>query len=239
MPVYDTAGNRATGQIDDAFMGASVDNVNRLVSQQPSGTIRVAGTLNEAASVTISGKAVDVDATNTFTGTASIAAGDDAFTVVATDPAGNSRTQIFLATRVGDEGRPCRAPPDDATVVPPGIPLAVPPGRSRIMPPSPLTRRVQILEEKVELLEKLPARIDTIELQILQFREDVRVEFSATRAEFLARIALTEGALLHEINQLDERAASRDAEARRFMRMLYEDAIARIATMGEGGRSRE
>lgn len=107
------------------------------------------------------------------------------------------------------------------------------------MPPSPLTRRVQILEEKVGSLERLPARIDAIELQILQFREEVRVEFSATRGEFLARIALTEGALLHEMNQLDERAASRDAETRRFMKLLYEDALARIATIGEGGRSRE
>jgi hypothetical protein len=34
------------------------------------------------------------------------------------------------------------------------------------MPPSPLTRRVQILEEKVEFLERLPARIETLELQI-------------------------------------------------------------------------
>lgn len=94
-------------------------------------------------------------------------------------------------------------------------------------------------KKKVDSLEQLPARIETLGLQILQFREEVRVEFSATRAELHARIALTESALLHEMNQLDERAASRDAETRRFMKMLYEDALARIATIGEGGRSRE
>ncbi len=110
------------------------------------------------------------------------------------------------------------------------------------MPPPPLTRRVQILEEKVERLEQLPARIDSIELQILQFREEVRVEFSEMHelhAQFMARIALTEQALLHEMGQLDERAASRDAETRRLMRVLYEDLIDRITTLGEGSRRSE
>ncbi len=102
------------------------------------------------------------------------------------------------------------------------------------MPPPPLTRRVQILE-KVERLEQLPARIDSIELQILQFRDEVRIEFS----EMIARIALTEQALLHEMGQLDERAASRDAETRRLMRVLYEDLIDRITTLGEGSRRSE
>jgi hypothetical protein len=133
----------------------------------------------------------------------------------------------------------------------------------------PLTRRVEILEEKVEHLEQLPARIDSIELQILQFRDEVRLEFSAMRQEFrqelreglegvrgglrdelrremrelhaqaITRIALTEQALLHEMGQLDERAASRDVETRRMMRVLYEDLTARIAAIGEGGRRPE
>ena len=118
------------------------------------------------------------------------------------------------------------------------------------MPPPPLTRRVQILEEKVERLEQLPARIDSIELQILQFREEVRVEFSEMReglrsemrelhTQAIARIALTEQALLHEMGQLDERAASRDAETRCMMRVLYEDLIARIANIGEVSRRPE
>ena len=130
------------------------------------------------------------------------------------------------------------------------------------MPSSPLVRRVEILEEKVERLEMLPARIDNLEVQILQFREEVRAEFSATRAEFLARIALTEAALLHEMNQIDERRgqetrhelgkalaetrteliariAEGDEETRRYMRVLHEEVIARIATIGEGARRRE
>jgi hypothetical protein len=129
------------------------------------------------------------------------------------------------------------------------------------MPPSPLTHRVQILEEKVERLEQLPARIDVIELQILQFRDEVRIECSEIleemregldgvrdglrgemrelHAQAIARIALTEQTLLHEVGQLDERAASRDAETRRVMRVLYEDLIDQIATLGEGSRRPE
>ena len=92
------------------------------------------------------------------------------------------------------------------------------------MPPSPLTHRVQILEGKVGSLERLPAGMDTIELQILQFREEVRAAFSATR---------------DELKQLDAKAVSRDEEPRRVMRMLHEHVVGLIATMGEGGRSRE
>ena len=99
------------------------------------------------------------------------------------------------------------------------------------MAPPPLTRRVQILEEKVETLERLPARIEALELQILQVREEVRAEFSATR----------EG-LGDEMRELETRLrvliAEGDEETRRYMRVLHEEVIARIATIGEGGRSR-
>jgi hypothetical protein len=45
---YDTA--------DDAVIGATYNNVNELVSQQPAGALVVAGTLNEAGSVTVAGQ---------------------------------------------------------------------------------------------------------------------------------------------------------------------------------------
>jgi RHS repeat-associated protein len=82
-------------------MGASVDSLNRLTSQQPAGTMRIAGTLNEPASVTINGKAAAVDASNGFSGTASMGSGANVFTVVATDPAGNARTTIYDLTSAG------------------------------------------------------------------------------------------------------------------------------------------
>ena len=36
-----------------------------------------------------------------------------------------------------------------------------------------LTQRVEILEQKVEQLETLPARVAAVELQILLFRDEV------------------------------------------------------------------
>ncbi|HYR83401.1 MAG TPA: hypothetical protein VE422_04910, partial [Terriglobia bacterium] len=42
--VYDPAGNRTTEQIDDAPLKATYNNVNRLQSQDPGGTLRFAGT---------------------------------------------------------------------------------------------------------------------------------------------------------------------------------------------------
>ena len=103
------------------------------------------------------------------------------------------------------------------------------------MPPSPLARRVQILEGKVESLEQLPARMEALELQILQFRAEVRDEFSATREGLRAEMR----AEIHRLEtRLEALISGGDDETRRYMRVLHEEVIARIATIGEGGRSR-
>jgi hypothetical protein len=78
-----------------------------------------------------------------------------------------------------------------------------------------LTNRVEVLERKVESLEKLPERMDLLELQFLHFREEVRAEFSATRAELRAEI----------------RAG--DEETRTYMRVLHEEVLSRIALLDE------
>ena len=49
------------------------------------------------------------------------------------------------------------------------------------MSPQTLVRRVEKLEERVTILEELPARIDDLTLQISQLREEMRGEFSAVR----------------------------------------------------------
>jgi len=51
-----------------------------------------------------------------------------------------------------------------------------------------LTRRVEILEHKVQTLETLPARVEAVELQIVQLRDEMRGEFAALRQEFRAEI---------------------------------------------------
>ena len=75
----------------------------------------------------------------------------------------------------------------------------------------------EILERKVLALETLPARVTAVESQLVQLREEMRGEFSATREEMRAG----------------------DEETRRYMRVLHEDVIARIATIQETGRSRK
>ena len=151
----------------------------------------------------------------------------------------------------------------------------------------PLERRVSILEEKVEHLEQLPARIDAIELQIVQLRAEMRGEFLALRQEIIGGDEETRGemrtgfevvrkefgtvrkeivagddetrremragfeSLRKDIVAGDQetraemRAEMRagfealrndivtgDEETRRFMRVLYEDLVERIATIG-------
>ena len=83
-----------------------------------------------------------------------------------------------------------------------------------------IIERVEILKRKVELLEELPARVTAVELQLVQLRDEMRVESSSTREQLRAEI----------------RAG--DEETRRFMRVLHEEVIARIATIQEAGRSR-
>ena len=51
------------------------------------------------------------------------------------------------------------------------------------MQPQPLERRVERLEQRVTVLEELPGRIDRLELQFVQLREEMRGEFSALRGE--------------------------------------------------------
>lgn len=101
------------------------------------------------------------------------------------------------------------------------------------MPRATLAQRVEILERKVEQFETLPARLAAVELQILQLRDEMRREFSAVRREltdlFRAELQTNTDSLRAEIRQGDE-------ETRRFVRVLHEDVIARIAALGEARR---
>jgi hypothetical protein len=124
-----------------------------------------------------------------------------------------------------------------------------------------LADRVRIVEQKVGSLADLPARVASVELQISQFREEVRAEFSATRSEMgecesRLRAAIREGAeqLRSEMRDCEGRlrAEMRDgaeqlrAEMRSLnqetlshMRVLHEDVIARIAVLGESANGRQ
>jgi len=81
--------------------------------------------------------------------------------------------------------------------------------------PQTLAKRVEILEQKVENLEILPDRVTALEVQISEFRAEVRAEFSATRTE-----------LRQEMRALND-------ERRTQMRMLHEEILSRFALLDE------
>jgi predicted phage gp36 major capsid-like protein len=88
-----------------------------------------------------------------------------------------------------------------------------------------LEERVDMLERRVELLEQLPERVTALEVQIVQLRDEMRAEFSATRAEAREGDEETPRVLRDEIRAGDQ-------ETRRFMRVLHEDLVARIEILG-------
>jgi hypothetical protein len=104
----------------------------------------------------------------------------------------------------------------------------------------PIEQRVDMLERRVEILEQLPARLTAIDAQIVLLRDEMRAEFSATRAEARASDAAVVLGLREEIRAGDERVVATlreeirtgDEETRRFMRVLHEDVISRIAALG-------
>jgi len=61
----------------------------------------VAGVLSEPATVSVSGTPASVNAANQFAGTAQAGTGTQSFTVVATDPSGNTRTNTYQVTVSG------------------------------------------------------------------------------------------------------------------------------------------
>lgn len=98
---YDPAGNRLTEQIDDTMVGATYNNVNELLTQSPSGALRVEGILSEPATVTINGTAASVTADNRFTGSMAAVAGTNTISITATDSSANSATEVFYVDSSG------------------------------------------------------------------------------------------------------------------------------------------
>ena len=82
--------------------------------------------------------------------------------------------------------------------------------------PQDLEKRVEILEDRVDLLEELPARVAGLESQVVQLRDEMRAEFSAVRTE------------------LRQEIRAGDQETQRLMRVLHEEVLARIETLGRG-----
>jgi hypothetical protein len=86
-----------------------------------------------------------------------------------------------------------------------------------------LEERVTMLERQMPEMRDLPGRVTSLESQVLQLRQWMRDEFSATRAEFRSELA---GAVTTLANVI--------ADTNTQMRTLREDAISRIATSERG-----
>jgi len=64
------------------------------------------------------------------------------------------------------------------------------------------------LERRVEILERLPDRVTALESQIVQLRDEMRSEFSATRADARAGDERVMTTLREEIRAGDERVTT-------------------------------
>ena len=111
--------------------------------------------------------------------------------------------------------------------------------------PLTLSRRMDIVEQKLAGLEGLPDRMTALESQFLQLRDEIHVEFSACRKEMHAG----DGELRKEMHAGDAEVRKEMQETRRViredigafvhtMRVLHEEVISRIRIMGEGGSGR-
>ena len=124
--------------------------------------------------------------------------------------------------------------------------------------PRAIEKQVEILERKVMALGKLTDRVVSLESQIVHLRAEVHDEFSAIRndmttefaavrseaaafrvemvAEFAAvrsEAAAFRTEVVAEFAATREAAKAGDEETRRYMRILHEDVIERIARLGE------
>jgi len=117
-----------------------------------------------------------------------------------------------------------------------------------------LTRRVEVLEQTVgELTASPPARLDRVERKLGEFRAEVRQEFGSVRTDFRVGGESVRSDLHAEIRGSAESVRSElreenratqtmllaairdgDEDTRRYMRLLHEDLVGRIATLGEG-----
>ena len=117
------------------------------------------------------------------------------------------------------------------------------------MPEQTIETKVRRLEQRVTRLEELPTRMDRLESQIVQFRTEMRAEFSAVREEAGRTITTLRddiragdsgviATLRDEIKAGDERVIATLGEgiegARREARLLFEEVISRIVILGEG-----
>jgi hypothetical protein len=113
------------------------------------------------------------------------------------------------------------------------------------MPDVDLERRVRILEENMEALRDVPARLTAVESQIVQLRGEMQSGFSAlrtadedTRQVLRAEMRDLGTQLRSEMRELGAQLRGEmrtlNQETQTQMRVLHEEVISRIAPLHEG-----
>jgi chromosome segregation ATPase len=115
-----------------------------------------------------------------------------------------------------------------------------------------LENRLVSLERQMETLRGLPDQVSSLESQFLQFRTETRGELSALRLEVgtlgqdlrheIAVVRETLHALrqdMHDMrDELRQEIRAGDEDTRRYMRVLHEEVLSRIALLGERWNNR-
>jgi RHS repeat-associated protein len=92
---YDGVGNRLVERVDDMPSTWTYDDANRVLARAAGGSVRVAGTTSEAATVTLDGQPATSVGGQGFEGEIEAPAGTSTFEVQATDASGNPRTSTY------------------------------------------------------------------------------------------------------------------------------------------------
>jgi hypothetical protein len=101
------------------------------------------------------------------------------------------------------------------------------------MPDANLERRVAILEQNMNQLADLPARVTALESQVLQLRGEMRSEFSALRTEMQAGFTAVRGEMQTESFSVAGDMRSGFSAVRTEMRVLHGEVISVIALLQE------
>jgi len=96
-----------------------------------------------------------------------------------------------------------------------------------------------MLEGQMQEMRGLPERVTNLGSQILQLRQEMRDEFSATRSEFRSELVHAVTTLHGELAAAVTTLSQAIADTNTHMRVRHEDTLSRFATIGEGGKSRK
>ena len=97
---YDTAGNRLTTQSDNVVQTHNYNNLNQLTQTTAGGVMRVEGSLDELATVTVNGVGAQVTNDKKFVANVPVVSGNNTLTILATDANGNVRNKQWQLTGI-------------------------------------------------------------------------------------------------------------------------------------------